>query len=215
MGWLFACGLALASFAAVAWLSGWRRQGWELVAATLLAGIAGYAAQAHPGLPGAPKLAAALTAGDGAALVEERNALSGRAGLPGDNWLMIADGFVRNGRYADAAGMLKIAVEKQPGNGEAWLALANALVAHAEGMVTPASLNAYDRATRAAPDRPGPPYFLGLALAQSGRFGEARAIWAQLLERSPKEAPWRADLAGKLGRLDELIARQNAAGPGQ
>jgi cytochrome c-type biogenesis protein CcmH len=215
MGWLLAIGLALAAFAAIAWLTGWRRAGWEAVGAALILGVAGYATQAHPGLAGAPKQAAESMAGDGSVLVAERSALSGKAGLPGNTYLLIADGYTRNGQFADAAGVLRIAVEKQPGNSEAWLALANVLVAHAEGTLSPAALHAYRRAAEAGPDQPGPPYFLGLALAQAGRFGEARAIWAGLLERGPKDAPWRADLAEKLARLDALIARQGAAGTGQ
>lgn len=215
MGWLLALALALAAFAAIAWLTGWRRQGWEAVGAALVLGIAGYATQARPGLAGSPGQAAPVLAADGSALVAERNALSGRAGLPDDSMLVLSDGYMRNGQFADAAGVLRISVERQPGNAEAWLALGNALVAHAEGSLSPAAQYAYRRAILQAPDRPGPPWFLGLALAQSGRFGEARAVWGNLLERSPEDAPWREALSERLARLDALIARQKTAGTGQ
>jgi cytochrome c-type biogenesis protein CcmH len=212
MGWLFAIGLALAAFTAFAWFTGWRRKGWEAVGAALVLGIAGYATQARPGLSGAPKQAVAALASDGSLLVAERTALSGRAGLPDDSLLLVADGFTRNGQFADAAGVLRIALERRPVNAEAWLALANVLVAHAEGTLSPAALHAYRKAAELSPDQPGPPYFLGLALAQSGRFGEARATWVGLLDRAPGDAPWRAGLAEKLVRLDMLIARQRDAG---
>ena len=62
-----------------------------------------------------------------------------------------------------------------------------------------------------APDSPGPPFFLGLALAQSGRLDDARALWFDLLQRSPADAPWRAGLQERLGQLDALIGRRNQA----
>jgi len=53
-----------------------------------------------------------------------------------------------------------------------------------------------------------PAFFLGLALAQSGRFAEARNLWADLLQRAPAGAPWCGDLQNRLARLDALIAQQ-------
>jgi hypothetical protein len=34
-------------------------------------------------------------------------------------------------------------------------------------------------------------------------------LWADLLERSPVTAPWRADLQARLERLDAFIATQS------
>jgi cytochrome c-type biogenesis protein CcmH len=69
------------------------------------------------------------------------------------------------------------------------------------------------RATKlfAAPNSAGPPFFLGLAMIQSGRLGEGRAMWADLLARSPADAPWRADLEKRLGELDGFVASQAGA----
>ncbi|MGE3691940.1 MAG: tetratricopeptide repeat protein [Novosphingobium sp.] len=214
MGWFIAAGLALAAFALIAWMTSWKSEGWLALGAALLAALAGYAAQGRPGLAGSPRAAAASVYENPAALVEARLVLSGRNGLPSDTALLTADAYVRNGRFAEAVDFLRGAVEKQPGNSEAWLALANALVAHAEGTLSPAALYAYRRSAEVAPEAPGPPWFLGLALAQSGQFGQARAIWAQLLVQAPRDAAWRADLAEKIQRLDALIARQQAMGTG-
>ena len=172
--------------------------------------MAGYALQASPGLPGAPKTAAEAASGNSAELVAARKQLSGGA-VQGNSWLTIADAMARHGQYGDAAEMLGGAIVIEPHNAEAWLALGNALVGHAEGMITPAAIFAYQRAATEAPDDPGPPFFLGLALAQSGRMAEGRALWADLLARSPKDAPWRADLMDRLARLDGFIAQQGNA----
>jgi cytochrome c-type biogenesis protein CcmH len=99
-------------------------------------------------------------------------------------------------------------VDKDPANASAWLAMGNALVGHAEGTISPAAIYAYGRAAKAEPDSPGPPFFLGMALLQSGRLAEGRAEWAGLLARSPQDAPWRGDLAKRLAELDSFLARQ-------
>lgn len=212
MSWILALLLALAAFLAAAFLLRAPRAGWEAIGAALLLGIAGYGLQGSPGLPGASRPAAENSSEGAAALVQARQQISGQAGLPGNEWIVIADALSRHGQYAEAAGVLQGAVEKEPRNAEAWLALANALVGHSDGMLTPAALYAYRHASDASPDHPGPPFFLGLALAQSGRLMEARRVWGDLLSGSPADAPWRADLEQKLGQLDAFIARQSAGG---
>jgi cytochrome c-type biogenesis protein CcmH len=167
-------------------------------------------------LPGAPKQAAQQIAENPEAVVEARGELvEEKLGQPKDRYLVIADGFARNGQYANAASVLLGAVEDNPKNFEAWLAMGNALLAHSEGFLTPAAIHAYEKAAEADPEHPGPAFFLGLGLAQSGRFAEARKTWADLLERSAEDAPWREDLEFRLQRLDMLIASQSGAAPAQ
>ncbi len=213
MTWIMVAGLALLSFGLAAFLFKAPRGGWEAVGAALLLGVAGYALQGRPHQPGAPKAPAETAAGNAKALVEARKALDGRGGQGANNWVVISDALARHGQYGDAAGVLLGAVDKDPKNSDAWLALANALVGHAEGTLSPAALYAYGRAAQAAPDAPGPPFFLGLAMAESGRFAEARQLWGDLLKRSTADAPWRADLEQRLARLDAFIAERERAGP--
>lgn len=217
MTWVPVILLALAAFGLIVFVLKAPRRGWEAIAAALVLGIAGYASQASPGLSGAPKEAAEQVSNSASATVDARGKVNNSSIPPRDRWVVIADGLARNGRYGDAAGVLRGAVEADPGNSDAWVAMGNSLVAHAEGQLTPAALYAYRRAARADPDAPGPPFFLGLAFAQSGRFGEARQLWAGLLERAPKDAPWRDPLAGQLERLDALMGGQGVpngeAGP--
>lgn len=209
--------LAAAAFAAMVLLLPTPRSGWAAIGAALLLGLAGYAWQARPGLAGAPKVAEPRIAGDAAAaMIADRRTLAGGAAVSGNSWVVVADALTRHGAYAEAAGVLLGAVGKAPDDGEAWTALGNVLVAHADGTLTPASLYAFRQAAAAAPGQPGPAYFLGLALAQSGRFDEGRAIWARLLAASPPDAPWRPGLAMRLRQLDALIVmrQQTAGAPG-
>lgn len=211
MTWLLALVLAVLAFVLAAFVLKAPRKAWETIGAALLLGIAGYGLQASPGLPGAPKAPEQEIADSAASLVEARGDVT-ESGIPPNNrWVVIADGLARNGQFANAAQVLRGALAEDPQNAEAWLALGNALVAHADGMLTPASLNAYQKAADADPDHPGPPFFLGMALAQSGQLGQARTLWAELLARSPEDAPWRADLESRLEQLDRFIAGQQAA----
>ncbi|HVR89496.1 MAG TPA: tetratricopeptide repeat protein [Novosphingobium sp.] len=211
MSWLPVLALALLAFLAIALVLKAARSGWEAIGAALLLGIAGYALQGSPGLPGAPKTPVEQMKGDGSLQVAARQQLGKGQGGAQSNWQIIGDAMARNGQYGDAASVLLGAVEQDPNNADAWLALGNALTGHAEGNLSPAALYAYRRAEQAAPDHPGPPFFLGLALAQSGQLVEARKLWADLLARSPKDSPWRADLEQRLAELDAFIAAQTGA----
>ena len=103
---------------------------------------------------------------------------------------------------------MRTAVHQNPKDADLWVALGNALIGHGDGFISPAAQFAFQRAATIAPTHPGPPFFMGLALAQSGRLAEARTIWARLLEQAPTEASYRADLESRLARLDAMIAEQ-------
>lgn len=212
MSWILAAGLALLAFVIAAFVLKAPRGGREAIASALVLGIAGYALQAHPSLPGAPKTPAQDPANEKAAMVEVRQQLGEKQGLPGDNWLVIGDALARHGQFADAAHVYLGAVEKNPKNVDGWLALANALVAHADKSLTPAAILAFRRANEADTAHPGPPFFFGLALAQSGRLDEARATWIDLLRNTPPDAPWRPELEQRLASLDAFIRERQARG---
>lgn len=215
MIWVLVGALALLAFVVIAFVLKAPRGTREAVAAALLLGIAGYVMQGKPGQPGTSKDSAEPVSADPAALVEARLKVSNKDIPPNNRWVVIADGLARNGRYADAAEVLRGAVQKDPKNSEAWLAMGNALMAHSQGMLTPAALYSYRRAAKADPDNPGPPFFLGMALLQSGRVAETRSLWADLLKRAPANAPWKAPLEMQLRRLDALMGDQavDQAGP--
>lgn len=207
MNWFPILALAAATFAVAVFGLRLPRRGWTLLGATLMFGLTGYAVQGSPGLPAAPAAASAGTAAQsGAAMVEARRSLFD-TGQPKPGYLTVSDGFARKGRFAEAAGLLRQAVKDHPGDGEAWLALANALVEHAGGQVTPAAIHAFGKAEEVLPGNPGPAYFLGFALLRSGKPEETRQVWAELLAGSPADAPWRADLTQRIELLDRMMAQ--------
>lgn len=210
MTWVLVLLLAAIVLAALVWLLKLPRNCYEWAGAALLLGLAGYALQGEPGQPGAPKppIETANTADE--ALIAQRQAMGASFGS-GQSWLIVADGLSRRGQFGAAAQVLRSAVRQNPNDPDLWVALGNALVGHGNGFISPAAQFAFQRAATIAPQHPGPPFFMGLALAQSGRLVEARTIWAQLLARAPKDAGYRADLEERLQRIDGMIAMQGGA----
>jgi len=203
--WVLVIGLAAIAFAAIVLLFRVPRAGWTTALAALALGLAGYAAQGSPNLPGAPKAAAPPVPGEGANLVDLR-----RAVLPDSEWshhnaMITADGLTRRDRYADAATILLGATRANPRDGEAWLALGNNLVAQADGAMTPAAQLAYRRAEAAAPHSPGVPFFVGVGQLQAGDFLDARKLWAEAAARAPEGSEARKTIEARIARLDAVV----------
>ena len=203
--------LAAAVLAAAIVLLRLPRTHWAVVGAALLFGLTGYTLQGSPGYAGAPASARpAPMRVDGIALVEARRAMFDPEQPPW-RFVTVSDGFTRRGQMQIAANMARNALNDDPNDVEAWLALGNALVEHSEGQLTPAAEFAYDQALKVAPAHPGASFFRGVALLRSGQPVKAREEWAALLERAPAGAPWRAELAQRIAVLDALMARSETA----
>lgn len=200
MGWIILLAIALVVLALLWRLGGFRSGALELLGAALLIGIAGYAWQGSPRLAGSPTAAKEAGAQPDSLFAEERGRLLERYGSDAQ-LLDAADAMHRSGLDAYAVALLRGGLEKRPGSAELWVGMGNALTLYAQGVVTPAAELAFSRAATLAPDHPGPPYFMGLALAQSGQFNRARVAWQDLLDRAPADAPWRADVERRLASL--------------
>ena len=185
-----------------------------LAGAAVMLGLAGYALQGSPALPGKPVAAAAEPDGFGEVLTDQRQGMADRFG-PAAQWLGMSDGFARTGKTELAAQTLEKGLEKYPDNVDLWVGLGNALTAHGGGMMSPAAALAFDEAARRDPSHPAPPFFAGLALAQGGDLKGAETVWGQLLARSPADAPWRPDLEMRLAQLRQALGPQPLPATGQ
>lgn len=204
MIWLAVILLAGLGFGLAIRLLGLPRSAYALLGTALALGLAGYALQGSPGLPGQPRTAQAIAPQGEEALIAARRAMFGDT-VPPARYVAVADGFTRRGQTEDAAGFLRVAVAENPADAEAWVALGNTLVLHAQGNPTPAATEAYARAAQLAPESPAPSYFQGLALLRSGRALEARDAWAAALDRVPADAPYRPIVVAQLEQLHRMI----------
>jgi cytochrome c-type biogenesis protein CcmH/NrfG len=204
--------IALLLVAGAALVSIWRlgrldAAGLQLVAAAILLGLAGYAWQGSPGLPGSPTRVAGQGPVPDSDFAQMRQNMSGRFDTA-DRWLTIAESYQRRGDTRGAAGLIRSALRAHPDNAILWVGYGNALVMHAGGLVTPAAQLAFERAGGLAPDHPAPRFFYGLSLAQSGRLDDAERVWQALLASAPADATWRTGIERQL----QLIAQAKAAG---
>lgn len=205
MTWLAVFVLAALCFGVAMLLLGSQRQMWTSLLAALALGLAGYAWQASPDAPSAPKVVEAGDENDNWGLIDDRKAMIGAGNVSRNDKVLIADAFARRGRFVDAIGSLRAAVEDNPSDGDAWLALGIALSEHSDGVLTPAATFAFDRALQVLPGNPAPGYFVGLSLIQRGGFPQAAQVWRQTLQNADSEAEGTVLLAERLGRLDALI----------
>lgn len=199
--------LAAVCFAAIAFVFGLPRKAWTLLLTALTLGLAGYASQASPDLPGSPGKTSTADSEEGWAIVEMRKELVGPNERSKDPLLVTSDALARRGKYSDAASLLHGTVQNNPQDSEAWLALGNALTFQADGMLTPAAMLAYRRASQLAPDSAGPAFFIGWALIRQGKLIEGREVWVGRLENMPADAPGRAVLAQRLANFDVMLRR--------
>ncbi len=207
MSWIIAIALAATCFAAFVFLFRLPRKAWAAVLAMLALGLAGYALQASPNAKGAPGAQLRQQAEEGWRIVDLRSQMIDDASKSGSSFIVTADALVRKGQYANAANLLRGVLRENPNDGEAWLAMANALAFQADGALTPAALLAYRRAAETLPRSAGPPFFVGLSLIRQGRVMEGRELWAQQLGALPQDAAGREILAQRLATLDALLQK--------
>ena len=104
-------------------------------------------------------------------LAKQRDEMGGNFG-DARAWLVLADsaeppGQVRHRRHCAQPGL-----ETYPDDADLWVALGNALVGHSNGLLTPASQFAYQKAATLAPDHPGTAVLPG---AGAGDIGQVAA----------------------------------------
>lgn len=203
MGWALIILMAAVLLLALWRIAGFDRVALQLLASALLVAMAGYAWQGQPGLAGKPVPPPKRQKLPDTAFAGARGDLLGRFDTAA-RWLTIADSYHRSGDTQNAVGIIRAGLRAHPRDAELWVGLGNALLIHGGGRMSPAAELAFERASRFAPDHPGPKFFYGLALAQTGKLDEAERIWRQLLATGAADAGWRPIVEQNLALLMQV-----------
>lgn len=208
-GWLILALLLLAVFALLVAMRV-AKPLWGFVGAALMLGAAGYAWQGRPTLPGEPRAAERTMQPPDIAADDLRDAIWGRFTYD-YAYAVAADGLARAGATQAAANAVLGGLQRAPNSGRLWTRLGAAILAHDGGQVlSPAARTAFTRGMQAAPDHPGPYFYYGMALIQTGDLPGAKQAWLAALARTPRTASYREDLAMRLILLDRLMAMRPA-----
>lgn len=203
MGWFVALALIALILFWLWRLAEFRGRRLEWLGAALLIGLAGYAWQGSPLMSGSPNEQRIERPAEGTTDLEAD--LLGGGNQSAERWLQFAEALNRAGNHLGASQAIRNALETSPDDPNLWVALGNALLLHGDGRMNPAAQLAFRRAAEIDPSHPGPPFFIGLALAQAGQLDEARQVWSDLLARTPEGAPFRADLESRLGGVNRAL----------
>lgn len=209
-GWLILALLPIAIFGLLV-MARVAKPLWGFVGATLMLGAAGYAWQGSPTLAGVPRAAERKFEAPDIAADDLRDAIWGRFTYD-YAYAVAADGLARAGAAQAAVNAVLGGLQGAPNSGRLWTRLGTAILAHDGGQVlSPAARTAFARGIATAPDHPGPYFYYGMALIQTGDLPGAKRAWLAALARTPRNASYREDLAMRLVLLDRLMAMRPTA----
>jgi cytochrome c-type biogenesis protein CcmH len=212
MGWIILIVLVAVAFALLWRFGNLPRTSLELLGAALLVGFAGYAWQGRPEQPGSP-----VTSREAAGKVNAQAMIGQRKMRTGSGeegaWLDMGDALARAGATQEAVLAMRSGIRDHRNSPDLWVGLGNALIAHGDGLISPAAMFAFHHAADLSPEHPGPAFFYGLALAQQGNVAGAANVWRGLLARTPGSAPWRNDLIARLTAIGGMPTAPLASKP--
>jgi cytochrome c-type biogenesis protein CcmH len=122
-----------------------------------------------------------------------------------EGWRMLGWSYFQTERYAEAATALKQATKLDPDHAETWSFLGEALVlaSKEEGKMPGDAKVAFDKAIKLDPKDARARYFQAVALDLSGRSRQAINAWFDLLEDTPADAPYAADIREVIRNVGE------------
>jgi len=121
-----------------------------------------------------------------------------------ESWRMLGWSYFETGKFAESATAMKRATTLDPDNPEYWSMLGEALVMASDGQqVPPDAAAAFRNALKHDASDPRARYFLAVQKDISGDHKGAIDDWFALLEDTPADAPYAADIRRVIGQVAE------------
>ncbi|ATW05349.1 hypothetical protein CHN51_02770 [Sphingorhabdus sp. YGSMI21] len=121
-----------------------------------------------------------------------------------ESWRMLGWSYFETGKFAESATAMKRATTLDSDNPEYWSMLGEALVMSSNGQQVPAdAAAAFRNALKHDPKDPRARYFLAVEKDMAGDHRGAINDWFALLEDTPADAPYAADIRRVIGQVAE------------
>jgi cytochrome c-type biogenesis protein CcmH/NrfG len=205
-GWLALGLLSLLSLSVLVYYVRSSKGLWQVAAAAVLLGMAGYALQGRPSLSPAPAQPLEASAAGATQLVDIRADMDESFGSA-KRWLVTADSFAKQGDYPLSASYIKSGLRIEPKNADLWSALGLQLMLASEGQMSPPAVLAFDKARAIQPKHPAPYYFAGLARLFAGDLDGAILHWEKTVSVATPKAKWKTRIESQLQAAKALQAQ--------
>lgn len=134
-------------------------------------------------------------------LIAQAEAHLANAPDDGRGWAILAPIYMRLGRVDDAINAYRKALELLGKDVDRLIGLGEALTIKANGQITPEALALFEEAGTVAPADVRPPLMKARALLQAGKRDGAIDVLQIILNTSPEDALWRADIEQTIANL--------------
>lgn len=126
-------------------------------------------------------------------------ALNSGSGQQAD-WIALGQTWQQLGEYTKALNAYEKAAEKGPLDAASWASMGEANVMASNGQVMPGAKEAFLKALAQDRNDPRSRYYLGMAAVQAGDAPRGIAIWRDLSQDSPPDAPWMRMLRSRIAQ---------------
>ncbi len=124
-----------------------------------------------------------------------------------EGWQLLGRTYLRLGRVEEGVQALEKATSREGSTSATWSMLAEALVRMDQGIISPRSEQAIEKALELNPGNPAATFYKALALSQAGRERDAYQVVVARLEAAEAFAPWMESLVAQANRLGKTIGQ--------
>ena len=128
-------------------------------------------------------------------------------GGPTEGWVLLAQTYMRMGRFGDAADAFEGLLDRPNANSALVSQYGEALVYADDGVVTPKADRAFERALELDPSNPAATFYKAIGLEQAGSPDKAYDLLKTRMDAEEEFRPWMESFVAQLNRIAPSIGR--------
>jgi cytochrome c-type biogenesis protein CcmH len=122
-----------------------------------------------------------------------------------EGWMLLARSYRSQNRFSDAAKAFRRAVELSNRRADILAAFGEARVLARDGAVAAEDHAIFEEILAKDPREPRARFYIGAYQAQQGNLRGALQSWVDLMAMSPGDAPWLAEVRGRVGAAERQL----------